>query len=138
MESIKEAYLRTKMNFQKRKFCILSSEKHANKIEDNLLLKYALEQDTGRTYAKKGVKILDSITIREYEWLNTIIKKIRKFNLSFYRIDYYVMGDLFKVIELECIDPDLFLKKLSFEKQSQIIRELREKILKCNNHEKRI
>ena len=62
--------------------------------------------------------------------LHSIIRILKDKNLSFYRIDFFMIDGNFYVNELEIIDPDLFTRKIEDRIATQCLENLASTILK--------
>lgn len=85
-------------------------------------LQYTVKRHPGVFTAEKSVKYNSTIEPSVEEFVNPIINFLKSFELLFYRIDLMEDNKNYIVVELEMIDPDLFIRNLPHEIQERTVK----------------
>lgn len=89
---------------------------------------YAVKRYPGVLISEKSVEYIESIDNKVIQLVNYIIRMLKAYDLLFYRVDLVKSGDEYLVIELEMIDPDLFIKKLPEDLKHNVVKKIAETI----------
>lgn len=85
-------------------------------------LQYTVKRYTGVFTSEKSIKYNSTIESNIKEFVNPIINSLKKLELLFYRIDLMENNGNYLVVELEMIDPDLFIRNLPYEIQERAVK----------------
>lgn len=90
----------------------------------NNKFKYAVKRFPGIFTKERYIEYLSKLESSILEILKIIIRKMKKFNSLFYRVDFVKNKDKYLVVELEMIDPDLFIRNIPINLQKEAIKEI--------------
>lgn len=90
----------------------------------NDTFRYAVKRFPGIFTEEKNVEYLSELELPLLELLETIINKLKKFDFLFYRVDFVKNNDEYLVIEMEMIDPDLFIRNIPINIQQKVLKEI--------------
>lgn len=90
----------------------------------NDTFRYAVKRFPGIFTKEKNIEQLSELESALLSLLETIIEKMKRFDLLFYRVDFVKNNDEYLVIEIEMIDPDLFIRNIPTNTQEEVLKEM--------------